>query len=65
MTDDLLARLTAAAKRTAELDQAADLERERRDALIIEARDQGLSWRKVADAASLAVSTCETIVARR
>lgn len=64
MTDDLLARLTAASKRTAELDQAAETERERRNALIIEAKDSGHSWRQVADAASLAVSTCETIVAR-
>src|SRR5258707_10746191 len=64
VTDDLLARLTTAAKRTAELDLAAETERGRRNALIVQARDTGHSWRTIADAASLAVSTCETVVAR-
>ena len=65
MTEELLTRITIAAKRTRELDEAADKERERRDALIIQARDKGIVWRQIADAASLAVSTCETVLSRR
>jgi len=64
MTDDILARLTTASRRAAELHQALRTELERRNALVIQARDQGHSWHQVARAAELAVSTCETIVAR-
>lgn len=64
MTDDLLARLSAAAKRAAQLHQELGAEIERRNALVVAARDGGYSWRQISDASSLAVSTCGTIVGR-
>lgn len=65
MTGDLettLTRLSKSADRMAELREALELEKQRRDALIVEARDHGASWRTVAARGRLSISGCVGIV---
>ncbi len=56
------ARLRSSADRLAVLDEEIGAERRRRDELITELRDEGLSWSKLAAAARLSPSQCVHIV---
>lgn len=56
------ARLAACADRIAALHEAIEAEHKRRDQMIIEMRDTGSTWAKVARAARLSVSRCVAIV---
>ena len=57
-----LERLTASSKRLAVLDEERRAEQSRRDALILEARDTGNSWRTISRSALCSMSRCVAIV---
>lgn len=61
--DSLAARLQSSADRIAQLDEAKELEMERRDAMVRQARAEGWSWKRVAIAARLSTTRCTVIVA--
>lgn len=61
--DTLEARLTSSAERCAELDEAQRAEQSRRNDLVVQARDEGRSWRWIAQRARLSVTRCTAIVA--
>jgi hypothetical protein len=56
-------RLRASAARLAVLKEERAAETERRDALIVQARDEGYPWDAIARAAGRAPSRCVAIVA--
>ncbi len=58
----LLARLSSSADRLAQLDEETEAERRRRDELIVELRDRGLSWSKIGKAARLSPGRCVAVV---
>lgn len=60
--EGLGARLTACADRIAALQEAIEAEHARRDQMIVEMRDTGSTWAKVARAARLSISRCVAIV---
>jgi len=57
-----LARLTACADRIALLREELSAEELRRNELITDLRDGGLSWRSIATRARLSVSRCVAVV---
>jgi len=59
---DTLTRLSASSARIAALEEALAAEQELRGSLVIEARDQGGSWRTISRAARRSVSRCVAIV---
>jgi len=61
-TDGTLDRLEAAARRLQALDEERRIEQERRDTLIVEARDMGASWRTIARRGLLSMSRCVAVV---
>ncbi len=63
MTDELLARGRKAGDHCAALDEALRAEQARRDALIVDMRDAGIPWAKIAAAVRLSPSRCAAIVA--
>jgi hypothetical protein len=58
-----LARLSRSAERVAELHESLAAEQERRDQLIVQARDEGTAWRQLAAAARMSTTRAVTIVA--
>jgi hypothetical protein len=62
-TAQVSARLAAAAERCTELAEQLAAEQERRNQLVIEARDEGMPWRSIARAARLSPSRVVSIVA--
>ncbi len=65
MADGVLIRLQAAADRIAILHEDLQAEQERRDAAIVEARDDGHRWTDIAGSARLSQSMCARILAER
>lgn len=61
-TASKLARLTSSADRIAQLRDELSAEETRRNGLIIDLRDGGLSWRQTATAARLSISRCVAVV---
>jgi hypothetical protein len=65
MADGVLIRGRAAADRIALLHEELQAEQERRDAAIVEARDDGLRWTDIAEAMRLSQGMCARILAER
>jgi hypothetical protein len=63
VAETLEERLTRSAERVAELDEALRAERERRDELISDGYDLGMTWGKLARLARCSVTLCRKIVA--
>lgn len=61
-TDSTLTRLRGSADRLAALAEEIDAEQERRDSLIIEARDALVPWKQIASAGRLSPARCVAIV---
>ncbi len=59
----MLTRLEETARRLALLEEELRAERQRRDELVTEAREDGITWRGVAAAAHCSISRCVAIVA--
>lgn len=57
-----LTRLRGSSDRLAVLADEMRAEQKRRDELVIMARDEGASWRKIASAARCSMSRCVAIV---
>jgi hypothetical protein len=63
MADDLLARGRACGDHIAALREALDAEQARRDQLVVDMRDAGLSWKAIGESVRLSQSRCAAIVA--
>lgn len=59
----LIERARACARYIAGLEEALDAERERRDAIIVEMRDAGYSWKVISHAIGRSIGRCSAIVA--